>query len=485
MRLHIGQDDLRVFFFTGFAAITLLSLLAALIADYWPLALLPAAPLLIYLLLVDPRLVFLILFACVPISTEVYLPNGFGTDLPTEPLMVILTGAGFLYFLRHGFSRPLVNWKHPISLLLFLHLGWIAVSALYAGNAFVSVKYLLAKTWYIVPFYLLAGVFLRRPADLRRLFWFIYFPLTASLLITLARHAPLGFSFAEVHRVLHPFYRNHVIYASILAIFFPFLCVMWRWQARGSFQRSLLFVSIPLYLVAIYLAYTRAAYVALAVAAGAQLIFSLRLTRQVIALLLVGALALLVYFSAANRYLDYAPNYEETVSHYDFNNLIEATYQFEDISTMERLYRWVAGAFMVAEKPWFGFGPGNFYPEYKSYTVTSFRTYVSNNPERSGIHNYYLMILVEQGFPGLFLFLALIIVALVTGERLYHQLDERRDRQMVLIALHFLVIILTLSLINDLIETDKVGPFFFISLAILVNLDEKNNRENLARQAKE
>jgi len=132
---------------------------------------------------------------------------------------------------------------------------------------------------------------------------------------------------------------------------------------------------------------------------------------------------------------------------------------------------------MVVEKPWTGFGPGTFYPAYKSYTVSRFQTYVSDNPERSGIHNYYLMLLVEQGIPGLFFFCALIVVALLTGERVYHQLKRPRDRQMALIALHSMVIIPTLSLINDLLETDKIGPFFFLALAALVNLDERRELE--------
>jgi O-antigen ligase len=110
---------------------------------------------------------------------------------------------------------------------------------------------------------------------------------------------------------------------------------------------------------------------------------------------------------ATEQIPEYAPDFDRTVTHYEFDNLIEATAKGEDISTMERVYRWVAGLHMISEKPVFGFGPGNFYNFYHSYTVTSFETYVSDNPEKSGIHSYYLMTVVEQGFPGLLFFLAL------------------------------------------------------------------------------
>ncbi len=457
--------------FLGFSALTLLALFTALAMDWYFLLLLPAALLLTWLLVVDVRLVFFLLLACIPLSTEVALPNGLGTDLPSEPLMWLLTATVGLFALRHGWRHPLFQWRHPLSLLLFLHLGWIAFTALVSTDPLVSWKYFLAKTWYVLPFFGLSAYLIRRPQDLERVFWFVFIPLTCTIGVVWFRHAPHQFSFAEVNYVLSPFYRNHVIYASIMAVFFPFLWFVRGWQPRGSLKRWMLNLAVPLYLTAIYLAYTRAAYVALLVAVGAQVVIHFRLTRLVLTVLVGVALGTMVFLLSGNRYLDYAPNYERTVTHYDFNNLIEATYQLEDISTMERLYRWVAGGFMVMERPWTGFGPGTFYPAYKSYTVSSFKTYVSDNPERSGIHNYYLMMLVEQGIPGLLLFAGLVVVALLTGERIYHRLAGSRDRQMVLIAVHTLIIILILSLINDLLETDKIGPFFFIALAVLVNLD--------------
>ena len=69
----------------------------------------------------------------------------------------------------------------------------------------------------------------------------------------------------------------------------------------------------------------------------------------------------------------------------------------EDISTMERVYRWVAGVEMVKDKPIFGFGPGTFYSAYKAYTLSSFQTYVSDNVDHSTVHNYFLLTFIEQG----------------------------------------------------------------------------------------
>jgi O-antigen ligase len=138
---------------------------------------------------------------------------------------------------------------------------------------------------------------------------------------------------------------------------------------------------------------------------------------------------------------------------------------------MERLYRWVAGAHMSVKEPWLGFGPGSFVHHYKAYTLKGFRTYVSNNEEKSGIHSYFLMILVEQGLPGLFIFGLFIITVLKTGQRVVDNYSNERPSWIPMAALSSFMVILAFLTINDLVETDKIGSFFFIFIAILVNTD--------------
>jgi O-antigen ligase len=145
---------------------------------------------------------------------------------------------------------------------------------------------------------------------------------------------------------------------------------------------------------------------------------------------------------------------------------------------MERVYRWVAGFRMVGQHPYMGFGPGTFYTFYKSYTVRSFQTYVSDNPEHSGIHCQYLMIGVEQGIIGTLIFMALCAVGLLWGEKLLQRLLQKQPTeggqnrlQLVVTAASSFFIILLLIMVNDLVETDKIGSFFFMNLAWLVNID--------------
>lgn len=454
----------------------LLSIFAFAITQAYFILVVPAALLLFYFTLSDFRKIFFLLLCFIPLSTEVTLPNGFSTDLPTEPLIVGLMGVFFLYVLRYPKAVDVAFLKHPITLLLLLHIGWMLIASVQSSEVFVSVKFLLAKIWYIVTFYFLAGHLLKNEKDLRQAFWFVFIPLIGTIFIVLLRHAQYGFSFEMVYRVLSPFFRNHVTYAAIMAIMVPWLWFARYWYPTWSTRWWLLLGALLLLIVAIQLSYTRAAYLAIFVAAGAYFMIRWRLTKLALAGAAVVAVTGLMYLGTDERYLELAPNYERTVTHTDFGNLIEATYQLEDISTMERVYRWVAAFQMIGDKPWFGFGPGNFYNFYKGYTVTSFRTYVSDNPEQSGVHSYYLMTLVDQGIPGLIIFALLLFGALIYGESIYHRTKNINNRRIVMIALLMIVVISLLQLINDLIETDKVGPFFFISLALLVNVDLQNRK---------
>lgn len=464
--------------FSLFASLLLLSLFAGIASGQLFLLGLPAFLLLVFLTLVDFRKVFYLLLICIPLSSEVHLPNGFGTDLPTEPLMVGIMLIYLLHLIRYGKETSVAFFKHPITLLLLLHLGWIFCTTLTSDSFFISFKYALAKSWYIITFYFMAGQMIKTETDFKKLFWLIGIPLLFTVVIIVGRHATFGFSFADVNKILTPFQRNHVNYAATLSLFFPFIFFAIFWYKPFSKIWWGLIGAAVFFLFAIYTTYTRAAFVALFMASGAYFIIQWRLVRYVLATGLIAAIIGIAYLAYENRYLELAPNYDTTVTHYQFDNLIEATYKMEDISTMERVYRWVAGFQMSSENPWLGYGPGNFTTFYRSYTISSFETYVSNNPDNSGVHSYFLMTLIEQGIIGLLLFILLAFFVLIYGETIYHATNDPLRKQIIMTLLLCTIIIDAFLLINDLVETDKVGSFFFMCMAILVNMDLRQRAED-------
>ena len=424
------------------------------------------------LLLARWHWLYYLLFLLLPFAQQFDLPGGFSLDVPSEPLLlVLLVGVLVALLLGPGGLRqlPRREWRHPLLLLPALMLAWAVIDAGFSTDVFKSAKYVLAKCWYLVPFLLGSLLLLRRPIDFWRLAACYVGATVVSLAWVLARHASVGFSFLKVGWAIQPFYVNHVIYATTLALLLPWALGLAA-QAGTRARRGLWLAASLVLLLGLATSYTRASWLSLPVAGLFYGVLRLRLMRPLLLVLALGLGVGAVFLVSGNQFMRYAPDFEKTTWHGgDFAAHLKSTYKFQDVSGMERVYRWVAAANMIADKPLTGSGPATFYPEYKRYTVRSFRTYVSNNREHSTAHNYFLLQLAEQGIVGFGLFCAFIGAALLTAERLYHASAARPEVQrIVLAAVLSLVIILSHLLLNELVEVDKIGSVFFVNMALLI-----------------
>ena len=152
---------------------------------------------------------------------------------------------------------------------------------------------------------------------------------------------------------------------------------------------------------------------------------------------------------------------------------LQSTTSLKDLSNAERFYRWVAGAKMFTQRPFTGFGPNNFYANYKNYTADIFKTYVSDNPEHSTVHNYYLLTAVEQGFIGLLLFYLLLCMMFLHIQRLYNMFKNNFYRTVTLTTGIVISMIAIINSMSDMIETDKIGSLFWLSVGVIIVLDQK------------
>ncbi|HET7896038.1 MAG TPA: O-antigen ligase family protein, partial [Flavisolibacter sp.] len=183
-----------------------------------------------------------------------------------------------------------------------------------------------------------------------------------------------------------------------------------------------------------------------------------------------------------DNYLRFAPHHDVTIFHTNFGEHLTATVEGKDVSTAERFYRWIAGVRMSGERWPTGFGPTTFYQHYKSYTTPVFRTWVSDNPEHSTVHNYFLLILIEQGVPGLLFFLALVGVMFWQVQKIHHQTNNPFRQVTMASVAAMLWMQCTLNFLSDLIETDKVGSIFYLCAAVLVIAGAATKRERISNE---
>ena len=457
----------------GFCSLFFLAYACAILmfnGPVWSFLLICCLPLLA-LAIKYPRLLFYCLLVTIPPSVEFSVTDSLATDLPDEPLIALccfFAITGLIW--QHGSKEK--SLAHTIAVLLVIQLAWLVIAVLNSVDLVVSAKFLAAKTWYLGAFLLFPILIFKREKHLRTAAWVFTVSMLVCIFWVLSRHALSGFSFSAINPSVQPLFRNHVNYSVLVVSIIPLVCAF-AFSVKERGIKFLLIGLLLLLLAALYFTYSRGAWLALLTGAGALWLLKKRL-------LLFGYLAAVLltlsgFFYLANndRYERHAIDYNSTIFHTKFSEHWAATYEMKDLSTAERFYRWIAGARMVADNWQTGWGPGTFYPAYKEYTVPSFATWVSDNPERSTVHNYFLLMLIEQGVPGFLLLLLLLAFGFYTVQKVYHRTADRFWRMAVCVSGVMLVQLCTVNFLSDLVETDEGGSLFYLCFATIIIADVK------------
>jgi Ca2+/Na+ antiporter len=89
---------------------------------------------------------------------------------------------------------------------------------------------------------------------------------------------------------------------------------------------------------------------------------------------------------------------------------------------------------------------------------------------------------IEQGIPGLIIFLILLGSMLYYSQFLYHRIRDNFYKHVAITTGVILMMITVLNFFSDLIETDKIGSLFFLCLVILT-ITDINTRNELTNGA--
>jgi O-antigen ligase len=417
--------------------------------------------------------IFLLLIFLLPWSIEYNFTPTLGTDLPDEPLMLVTAAL----FLANWFYNPSILsrsvWRHPLVSLLLLHFIWITIATIVSSDPIISLKFLLAKSWYLLAFVFTPLVLFKEKKYIRLAGVLFLVAMVLVTILSLYRHYKLGFSFANINNAVIPFFRNHVNYSAMLVCTVPVLVAAWQLNKKC---RQIVFAALMIVLGALFFSYARGAWLALLIGVAAYVLISIRKLFFVFVVSVMLILLSVFWLKSNDRYLEYSHNFRTTIFHKDFSQHWAATYQLKDVSTAERFNRWIAGVRMIGDNWALGYGPNTFYYNYKPYAVPVFKTWVSKNEEHSTVHNYFLLTAIEQGLPGLLIFLLLVGAMIFYAERLYHRVADIFYKTTAMACGVMLMMILTVNFLSDLIETDKVGSLFFLCLAALVAVDVNSKK---------
>ena len=395
--------------------------------------------------------------------------TGFGISLPTEPLLACVVLI-FIIRLFYTNTYDIKILKHPISIIILLSLFWMFFTSLTSELPLVSFKYLIARLWFVIPFYFL-GIYLFKDYKNIKLFsWLYVIPLLGVIFYTTYNHALRGFSEEAGHWVMNPFYNDHTAYGTILAFFIPIFIGFSFNKNYSRTYKLFAFIITGILFIALFLSYSRAAWISLAVSFAVFLIIILKIKFRWI--LLSIALVIGLFLSFQNQILDSLERNKQDSSANFVEHIQSISNISSDASNLERINRWQSAIRMFNEKPFWGWGPGTYQFFYASFQRSKEKTIISTNAgDKGNAHSEYIGPLAEMGVIGSLLVILLVIFSIRTGLRVYRKSENKEIKFISMATVLGLITYFVHGLLNNFLDTDKASVPFWGFIAIIVTLD--------------
>jgi O-antigen ligase len=447
-----------------------LSIVALVIAkEWWELLLLPVGMLVVWLTLYRLDWAMWFIVAATPLSVNLTdLTGGSGLSLPTEPMLVLITGLVIIKMVFFGeFDRRLL--QHPISIAIYVYLVWMLLTVITSQLPLISLKQWVTRIWFIVPYYFFLGhLFLRNPKNAIRFLWFFLVPLIIACCYTIVIHSQYGFTKKTSTWVMFPLFKEHTSYGAVLALFYP-AAIYLAFRKTSWVLKAISSLLLVILTVALVLSYTRAAWLSLVGAGLVYLIYLFRMSKSLV-WTLVGIVCIIIALNFSMISSKFERN--TTDSSDDLNeHVASVTNVSTDASNLERINRWKCAIRMFQERPLLGHGPGTYMFLYAPYQKPSEKTIISTNGgNRGNAHSEYLGPLAESGILGLATFLGLIISVVVVSIKTYQRIGEPRVKGMLRLAFLGLITYYLHGFLNNFLDMDKASAPFWGFTAIIASL---------------
>lgn len=458
------------FLLAGLACIAVLGY--GLWTDNTIIPLIPYALLVLFVAVFYTEYTFFIIIACTPISINIEeYTDSLGMFIPTEPLLFGTMMLLIFQSLKYKVF-PAYLTKSAIVWAVVAYLAWVSITIIPSSNPLVSLKFLLARLWFIVPILLYGSrVFI----DRKKIFWFHWLFLSAmmvAILYTLGQHALYRFGEKESHWVMWPFFKDHTIYGAAVALSLPLVFSLYIAKKHSPLLQFILIGFMFIVVLGLYFSYTRAAWLSVLLGLVIWLLIRYKFKFSwLVGIGLIAGLYLIVQWDAIQQ--DLARNkYEHTTENFG-ERLQSATNISTDASNLERINRWYCAIDMFQERPVFGFGPGTYAFEYARFQRPENLTIISTNFGNGGnAHSEFLGPLAEMGFMGTLCMLALVIAIFYEAITLYNRWSVE-DREMKTLIMGIIVSLSTYfihAFLNNFLDTDKAAVPIWSMCAIVIAL---------------
>lgn len=449
----------------------------ALAKDFYLLSLVPFAGLiaLLFVTKLETGLLSIALFT--PWAIDFALIPKMELSMPVEPMMILFTLI-FIFRILVGKNYDYKVLKHPICLSVIASLTWMFITACCSALPLVSFKYLIARLWFVIPFFFASIQIFQNRKRIQQFFWCYAISLIGVIIIATIKTIPRLGDLQTLHRVMCPFYNDHTAYGCVIALFLPAaFYFLFSNQSKG-WKRLGFMALFVLMLMGLFFSYCRAAWLSILAAIGVYIV--IRMGMKIKWMVVCFGICVGAFFTYQSDVIyKLGKNHQDSSS--ELAGQIKSISNIStDASNLERLNRWASAIRMWKEHPVMGCGPGTYQFLYAGYQRSYQLSVISTNQGNLGnAHSEYIGPLTEQGVPGAALILTIFMVTFATGVKVYR---TAKDPVVAKMALAFTLSLLTYyvhGVFNNFLDTDKLSVPFWAFTAIIVALDIYSEKKQL------
>lgn len=445
--------------------------------EFYLFALTPLVLILLYFYFTALDLVFFASVFLTPLSFQLMSEEmNLGISVPAEPMFF---GVLLMFLLKILYERPLETklLRHPVSIFIMMQMMWMLITTFTSQIPLVSLKYFVMQMWFILPVYYFGQTVIQNKNKIYLFLILITISVSITSIYTTIHHAMFGFGEQEGKWVMQPFYNDHTAYGAILAMILPVVIGIGLRSSLGKFMKIYLLIATIIILTGIYLSYSRATWLSIALSLGFYLIMVFRIKFKYIFLILA-VISVFFYINYDQLMMKLEKNRQDSSQHF-MEHVQSITNISTDASNLERINRWKAAFRMIADYPVFGTGPGTYQFLYAPYQKFKDKTIISTNAGTLGnAHSEYIGPFVERGFFGLLFFLCIVISVFVTGIRAYYRVHDKEMKMIISVLLTGLFSYLMHGFMNNFLDTENASVIFWGFIAIIVKIAVFSKQEN-------
>jgi putative inorganic carbon (HCO3(-)) transporter len=436
--------------------------------EFFYLTLIPLVGLVVVMTIFKMHWTFYLIAFVTPLSIDLSELDidGVGLIIPTE---LLLMGLFLLGLWQMCMGRKLY-FKHPLFWWVLVYFSWLLLTTMTSEDPLISCKYMLARAWYILPCFLMLIPLFDQHLKPEKLYRLYFMTLLIAIVYTVIRHSMHGFDKDSAHWVMEPIFKDHTVYGAALALVFPFVVLQLFSRQHNPLLRFFYILGSITLTIGLVLSYTRAAWLSVVVAAGIGVLMVVRVPfKWVLFVGLTLGTVTTIYWDDIQINLN--RNKKESSDRMD-EHIKSISNVSSDASNLERLNRWNCAIAMFDERPIVGWGPGMYQFVYAPFQRAQDKTIISTNRGDGGnAHSEFLGPLSEQGFLGMLIYMAFVLLVMFMGFRVYQNTHQYEEKLLVMGLFLGLVTYFAHGFLNNFLDSDKIAVPFWMAVAYLVERD--------------